>query len=318
MGRSALYPRIEPFATGLLAVSNLHSIYFEQCGNPSGHPVLFLHGGPGSCIAPVHRRFFDPAHYRLVLFDQRGCGQSRPLGSIMANTTQDLVGDIEKLRISLGIERWTLFGGSWGSALALYYAIHHRDRVCGLILRGVFFVSARELHWFYQDGAGRIFPEEFERFKAVVPAGERESMIAAYNRLLNSPNSPHIETAAMAWCRWEAAASFLVPRKRHVAKFSDPAISVPYAKIESHYFANLGFFSGDNEILNRVQILRHVPICIVQGRYDLVCPMESAWLLHQALPESELVIVDEAGHSALDNPITKRLVAAANDFKLTS
>jgi len=202
--------------------------------------------------------------------------------------------------------------------LAMYYSILCAQRVRGLILRGVFFVCARELQWFYQDGADRIFPEEFERFKAVVPEGERHAMIAAYNRLLNSPESDQVEEAAIAWCQWEAAASFLVPRKEHVEKYSDPEISVPFAKIECHYFANLGFFEGDNEILRRASALRDIPLRIVQGRYDLVCPMESAWLLHRAVPNSKLSIVDKAGHSALDEAITKQLVEAANDFRALS
>lgn len=318
MKRDMLYPPIKPFDSGMFQVSELHSIYFEQCGNPAGQPVLFLHGGPGSSISAMHRRFFDPQHYRVILFDQRGCGQSAPLGSIVENTTQHLVRDIEKLRQKLGIERWIVFGGSWGSTLAMYYSIRHTKRVRGLILRGVFFVCERELQWFYQDGAGRIFPEEFERFKAVVPQGEQNSMIEAYNHLLNSPDSTRVNEAAVAWCQWEAAASFLVPRKGHIDKYSDPAVSVPFAKIECHYFANLGFLKGENEILCHVDRLRGIPLHIVQGRYDLVCPMESAWRLHRALPRSKLSIVDKAGHSALDDAITGELFAAANDFRSIS
>ena len=315
MKRGALYPPIEPFDVGMLSVSELHGIYYDQCGNPSGRPVLFLHGGPGSSISATHRRFFDPDHYRVILFDQRGCGRSSQRGSIVENTTQHLVADIEKLRVKLSVERWVLFGGSWGSTLAMYYALQCRERVGGLILRGVFFVCARELQWFFQDGADRIFPEESERFKSVVPEGERHSIVAAYNRLLNSPSSTEVETAAVAWCQWEAATSFLVPRREHVDKFADPEVSIPFAKIECHYFANLGFFKGENEILSGAATLRGIPLRIVQGRYDLVCPMESAWLLHRALPDSKLSIVDEAGHSALEDAITAELVAAADELR---
>lgn len=315
MKRGVLYPPIEPFDSGNLRVSQLHTIYFEQCGNPAGRPVLFLHGGPGSSISSTHRQFFDPEHYRVILFDQRGCGRSTPKGIVTENTTQLLVGDIEVLREKLGIDDWMVFGGSWGSTLAMYYALQHRRRVRGLILRGVFFVCARELTWFYQDGADRIFPEEFERFKSIVPPSERHSMISAYNRLLNSPDSLRVEEAAVAWCRWEAAASFLVPRKAHIEKYSDPSLSVPFAKIECHYFSNLGFFQGENEILSRASTLRGIPLRIVQGRYDLICPMESAWLLHQAVPKSTLRVVDKAGHSALDDAITEQLVGAANEFR---
>lgn len=316
MKQTALYPPIEPFDSGWLPVSHHHSVYYEQCGNPQGQPILFLHGGPGSNISEIHRRFFDPTHYRVVLFDQRGCGRSRPLGSIVENTTQDLVADIEKLRIELGIETWTIFGGSWGSTLALYYAIEHTSRVTGLIVRGVFFVSERELQWFYQDGASRFFPEDFERFQTEIREADRHDMIGAYNQLLNGPNMDGVEAAAVAWCQWEASASFLVQRKSHVEKFTDPAQSVPFAKIENHYFANLGFFKTPNEILSRISCLADIRLRIIQGRYDLVCPLESAWRLHRALPKSEYVVVDQSGHSAFEEAINGLLVEAADDFRI--
>lgn len=309
-----LYPEIGPYESGFLPVSELHSLYYERSGRPQGKPAVFLHGGPGSKTSPIHRRFFDPSRYDIILFDQRGCGRSRPSACTVDNTTACLIADMERLREHLRIEQWLVFGGSWGSALALAYAQTHPHRVTGLILRGIFFVSRRELQWFYQDGASRIFPDEFEKFVEVVPEPECGDLIAAYDRLLRHENRDVRLRAARAWCRWEAVTSFLVPREDQATKFEDDASALCFASIECHYFINAGFFASDTELVANVPKIRAIPARIVQGRYDLVCPMEAAWLLHRAWPEAEFRIVPRAGHSALDDETTSELVQATDDF----
>jgi proline iminopeptidase len=314
VGMRTLYPEIDPYESALLPVSQLHKIYYERCGRPSGQPALFLHGGPGSNTSPVHRRFFNPDHYDIVLFDQRGCGKSTPSACTIDNTTAHLIADIERLREHLGIQKWLVFGGSWGSALALAYAQAHPDKVTGLILRGIFFVTKRELRWFYQDGASRIFPDEFEQYIEIVPESQRHDLIGAYDNLLRHPD-PEIQLrAARAWCRWEAAASFLIPRDSYARKFEDDRLALAFAKIECHYFMRGAFFASESELLDNIPRIRAIKARILQGRYDLVCPFETAWALHRAWPEAQFRVIPGAGHSALDDQMTSALVEATDEF----
>ena len=317
MARSrALYPSSRPFQKGRLRVSDLHELYYEQCGNPQGKPAVFLHGGPGGGVNAGMRRFFNPERYHIVLFDQRGCGASRPHAELRENTTWDLVGDIEKLRTHLGIERWLVFGGSWGSTLALAYAERHPERVTELVLRGIFLLRRSELEWFYQNplGAGSIFPDLWEQFVAVIPPAERGEMMQAYYRRLTSDDAATRATAARAWSTWEGATSFLRINPDFVAKFENPEFAAAFARIEAHYFVNGGFLEQDDQLLRDVGRLRNIPAVIVQGRYDMVCPLRSAWDLHRAWPEADFRIVPDAGHSAFESGITRALVAATDGF----
>jgi proline iminopeptidase len=311
-----LYPSIRPYRTGHLKVSRVHELYFEESGNPRGKPVVFLHGGPGGATSPAMRRFFDPRRYRIVLFDQRGCGKSRPHASLADNTTWHLVEDIEALRRHLGIERWQVFGGSWGSTLALAYAEKHPRRVTELVLRGVFLLRRSELEWFYQDpeGAAALFPDLWERYVAPIPPRERRDMMRAYYRRLTSRSARQRAAAAYAWSVWEGATSFLRARADYVARFSDPDYAAAFARIECHYFVNRGFLRRDDQLLRDVRRIRHIPAVIVQGRYDVVCPMRSAWALHRTWPEATLRIVPDAGHSAFEPGIVAELVAATDRF----
>jgi proline iminopeptidase len=311
-----LYPPIRPYRTGRLRVSRLHELYFEESGNPAGKPVVFLHGGPGGGTSPSMRRFFDPRRYRIVLFDQRGCGRSRPHASLIDNTTAHLVADIEALRAHLGIERWQVFGGSWGSTLALAYAQAHPGRVTELVLRGIFLLRRSELEWFYQNdqGAAALFPDLWEDYVAPIPPRERRDMMRAYYRRLTSRSARVRNAAARAWSVWEGATSFLRASADYVAKFDDPAYAAAFARIECHYFVNGGFLARDDQLLRDVRRIRHIPAVIVQGRYDVVCPMRSAWHLHRAWPEAELRIVPDAGHSAMEPGITAELVAATDRY----
>lgn len=311
----ALYPPIEPFSTGRLAVSDGHELYFEQCGNPDGKPVVFLHGGPGGGTAPMMRRFFDPAAYRIVLVDQRGCGKSTPHASLEANSTWHLVADLEQLRQELGIERWQLFGGSWGSALALAYAQKHPDVVTEMVLRGIFTLRRRELEWFYQEGASAVFPEAWEEYLAPIPAAERGDMIGAYYRRLTSDDAQTRLTAARAWSVWEASTSNLFINASQVAHFGNAEYALAFARIECHYFVNGGFFESDTQLLDDVPRIRHIPAVIVQGRYDIVCPMMTAWALHRAWPEADFVVVPDAGHAAFEAGIRAALVRATDGFR---
>jgi proline iminopeptidase len=311
---SALYPAIRPFQKGYLRVSKLHELYYEQSGNPKGKPVVFLHGGPGGATDPAMRRFFDPKGYHIVLLDQRGCGASRPHAELHENTTWDLVADLEKLRLHLGLERWMVFGGSWGSTLALAYAQRHPERVTELVLRGIFLLRRSELEWFYQNplGAASIFPDLWEKYLAPIPPAERADMMQAYYRRLLSEDRATRAAAARAWATWEGATSFLRTNPAYVAKFDNPDYAAAFARIEAHYFVNRGFMDSDDQLLRDVELIRHIPAVIVQGRYDVVCPVRSAWDLHRAWPEVELRIVPDAGHSAFEATITRELVAATD------
>ena len=312
-----LYPPIKPYNSGMLRVSAVHEIYYEESGNPRGKPALFLHGGPGGGTDPSMRQFFDPKRYRIVLLDQRGCGRSRPHASLVDNTTWHLVLDIESVRELLGIEHWLVFGGSWGSTLALAYAQAHPNRVTELVLRGIFMLRRWELEWFYQDqgGAAALYPDLWERYVAPIPPDERHDMIRAYHRRLTSTDRKVLNEAAVAWSVWEGATSHLRQNPEYVAKFSaDAKYAAAFARIECHYFINGGFLRQDDQLLADVDRIRHIPAVIVQGRYDVVCPMRSAWDLHRAWPESQLRIVPDAGHSAFEVGTTRELVAATDGF----
>lgn len=308
------YPPIEPHDTGRLRVSALHELHYEQCGAPQGRPVVFLHGGPGGGTSPNMRRFFHPERWRVVLFDQRGCGRSTPTACLDENTTWDLVEDIERLRRHLGIEQWTVFGGSWGSTLALAYAQRHPERVTGLILRGIFLLRRKELLWFYQHGASEIFPDLFERYRDHIPLEERHDLISAYHRRLTSADPAVRVEAARRWAGWEGATSKLVPDPAMAAHYEEDEYALAFARIESHYFVNGGFLECDDQLLRDIDRIRHIPAVIVQGRYDVVCPPDSAWALHRAWPEAQLVITADSGHSAFDAPNHRALVAATDRF----
>ena len=314
--RRTLYPAIAPYATGRLSVSPLHELYWEESGNPRGKPVVFLHGGPGGGTDPKMRRFFDPKRYRIVLFDQRGCGKSTPHASLEANTTWDLVADIEALRIDRGIEKWLVFGGSWGSTLALAYAETHPERVTELVLRGIFMLRRWELEWFYQDpnGAGALFPDLWEEYVKPIPPSERGDMMNAYHRRLTSGDPATVLAAARSWSIWEGATSYLRHTAEDLAHFDDATFAAAFARIECHFFVNGGFFRRDAQLLEDVGRIRHIPAVIVQGRYDMVCPMKSAWDLHRAWPEADLRIVPDAGHAAMEPGNVHELVSATDRF----
>ncbi len=311
-----LYPPISPYRKGRLRVSAIHNLYFEVSGNPAGKPVVFLHGGPGGGSDGRMRQFFDPRRYRIVLFDQRGCGKSTPHASLEANTTWDLVADIEQLRTHLSIERWQVFGGSWGSTLALAYAQQHPERVSELVLRGIFLLRRSELEWFYQssEGAAALFPDLWEEYLAPIPKDERDDLMRAYYRRLTSNDTRERNAAARAWSIWEGATSFLRSNPAYVAKFKQSKYAAAFARIECHYFVNGGFLKSDDQLLRDVDRIRDIPGVIVQGRYDVVCPMRSAWHLHRAWPESNLFIVPDAGHSAFESGTAAALRAATDAF----
>jgi proline iminopeptidase len=309
-----LYPDIEAYDSGRLQVSSLHNLYYEQCGNPAGKPVVCLHGGPGAGCSPKMRRFFDPAKYRIVLFDQRGCGRSTPHAELTDNTTWHLVEDIEQLRRHLGIARWQVFGGSWGSTLALSYAQKHPDSVAELVLRGIFMLRRSELAWFYQGGCDALFPDAWEDYLAAIPDAERGDLMSAYHRRLTAPDAAVRIAAAKAWTTWESRTSFLLPDEGHVSATQADTFALAFARIECHYFVHGGFFESDGQLLRDVARIRHLPATIVQGRYDVVCPMRSAWDLHRAWPESSLVIVPDAGHSAFEPGIAAALVVATDRY----
>jgi proline iminopeptidase len=311
----SLYPAIEPYETGMLKVSDLHTVYWEQSGTRDGSPVLFVHGGPGGGTEAAHRRFFDPASYRIILFDQRGCGKSKPHAELRENTTWDLVGDMERLRERLGISRWHVFGGSWGSTLALAYAITHPDRVVSLLLRGIFLLRQQELSWFYQHGCSELFPEAFETFAALIPAEERSDLIGAYHKRLTSPDADTRTRAARAWSVWEASTSKLLPDLRLKAHHDETGFAEAFARIECHYFVNRGFFPSETFLLDNVHKLKDIPAAIIQGRYDVVCPVTTAYALHKAWPQAEFRVVADAGHSAFEPGIVRELVAATDRFR---
>ncbi len=312
--RAELYPEIEPYSAGMLKLDGLHAMYWEQSGNPEGAPVLFLHGGPGAGASAAHRRFFDPAHYRIVIFDQRGAGRSTPLGELRENTTPRLVADIERLRSHLGIERWLVFGGSWGSTLALAYGEEHPERCTGFILRGVFLCRASEIDWFLY-GLRNLFPEAWRTFAEAIPVAERGGLLAAYyKRLTDRDPAVHLP-AARAWSTYEGTCSTLLPSPETVAYFAGDVVSLGLARIEAHYFSH-DIFLPENALLANAHRLRHIPCVIVQGRYDAVCPIVSADDLARAWPEAEYIVVPEAGHSAWEPGICAELVKAAERFKL--
>jgi proline iminopeptidase len=311
---TSLYPEIEPYRVGKLPASPLHTLYFEECGNPQGKPVVFLHGGPGGGCSVKSRRFFDPARYRIVMLDQRGAGRSTPYAELTENTTWHLVADLEQLRMHLSIERWQVFGGSWGSTLALAYAQSHPSRVTELVLRGIFMLRRWELEWFYQRGADAIFPDAWQHFLDAIPPGERGDLMSAYYRRLTSSDRAVQLAAARAWSVWEGSTSFLQTDSGYVALTDSAEFAIAFARIESHYFVNGGFLEHDDQLLRNVAAIRHIPAVIVQGRYDVVCPMRSAWDLHQAWPEANFVVVGDAGHSAMEVGITSELVHATDRF----
>lgn len=313
--RQRFYPEIEPHNAGMLDVGGGHSIYFEESGNPDGKPAVFVHGGPGGGTDAKQRRFFDPAAYRIVLFDQRGCGRSKPHASLDDNTTWHLVADMEAIRAHLGIESWQVFGGSWGSTLALAYAQKHPARVTELVLRGIFMLRKKELRWFYQEGASAMFPDAWEGYEAAIDESERSDMIAAYYRRLTSDDRETRLAAARAWSIWEASTSFLHPSADYVLHAADEEFASAFARIECHYFVNGGFFEVEDQLLRDIDRIRHIPAVIVQGRYDVVCPMASAWELHKAWPQAALVVAGESGHSAYEEEITHHLVEATDRFR---
>lgn len=312
--RRVLYPDIQPFRTGMLGVSSVHSLYFEESGNPNGKPVVFLHGGPGGGTDAKQRRFFDPAKYRIVLFDQRGSGKSTPHASLESNTTWHLVSDIEALRVHLGIERWQVFGGSWGSTLALAYAEKHPERVTELVLRGIFLLRESELRWFYQWGTSELFPDAWEKYLEPIPRAERGDLMRAYHARLTSDDAATRAAAARAWSTWEAATSYLHINREYVARAAEDRFALAFARIECHYFVNRGFFERESQLLDDISKIRHIPTIIVQGRYDVVCPLVTAWDLHRAFPEADLRIAPDAGHSAFEPGNVHELVVATDGF----
>lgn len=310
-----LYPDIKPYVQHSLAVESPHVLHVEECGNPHGLPVLFVHGGPGAGCEPYHRRFFDPNIYRIILFDQRGAGRSTPHAELAGNNTQALVSDIERIRGHLGIERWVLFGGSWGSTLALVYAETHPERVLGLILRGIFLCRPHEIRWFYQEGANRIFPDYWQDFLRPIPEKERDDLLHAYYRVLTGADEIARMAAAKAWSLWEGRTLTLLENRSVVDHFSDPRTALSLARIECHYFVHDSFLA-QNQILRDAHRLHTILGVIVHGRYDIVCPVESAWDLHKVWPQAEFKIIPNAGHAASEKGITDALMRAAEDMAL--
>lgn len=309
------FPEIEPFKTEFLKVSALHTLFVEQSGNPNGKPVIFLHGGPGAGTAAYHRQFFNPQFYRIILFDQRGAGRSTPSAELQENTTWDLVEDIEKIRAHLKVEKWHVFGGSWGSTLALAYAETHPSRVTALILRGIFLCRPSEISWFYQEGASQIYPDAWERYRDFIPADERNDFVKAYYKRLTSPDLDLRLKAAKIWSQWEAATSKLFVDPQFIDEFEDPTHALQFARIECHFFMNNSFFKTNNWLIENIDRIRHIPTIIVQGRYDIVCPARSAWELHRAFPEATLKIIQDAGHSATEPGIRSELILATDFLK---
>lgn len=308
-----LYPPLQPYDHGFLRRGS-HQIYYEQCGNPDGKPALFLHGGPGGGGDRNGRRFFDPEGYRVVILDQRGAGRSQPAASLRDNTTWELVADIEALRMQLKIEQWLVFGGSWGSTLGLAYAQSHPSAVSELVLRGIFLLRGSELRWFYQDGASNIFPEQWQQFLAPIPPDERDDLLAAYHRRLTGDDPAQRSQAALAWSIWEGTTSSLLGNADVVDLFSGAEFALAIARIETHYFVNGGFLESEDQLLDGVDTIRHIPAVIVQGRYDVVCPIVTAWALAQRWPEAEFKVVADAGHTAYEPGITHELVTATDRY----
>ncbi len=310
--RRGLFADNEPFSTGWLPTNSAHEIYYEECGARDGKPCVILHGGPGGAINPTMRRFFDPSKWRMALFDQRGCGKSRPNASLEDNTTWTLIEDIERLREHLGVEKWCVFGGSWGSTLALAYAIKHPQRVESLVLRGVFLLTQRELAWFYQDGACMLFPDAWQRFCAPIPQDERDDMIGAYHKRLTHPDRRVQAEAAAAWSQWEGDTISIRGPEARPSKFNEVDFAIAFARIECHFFANHGFFPEEDWILKSAEALKEVPGWIVQGRFDVVTPMEAAWKLKSAWPRARFEVVWDAGHASTEPGIVDALVRATD------
>jgi len=310
----SLFPPLEPFNFGFMEKDN-HRIYYEQCGNPDGKPAVFLHGGPGGGGSTQVRRFFDPDKYHVVIFDQRGCGRSLPHGCLENNTTWDLVEDIENLKVKLGIKQWLVFGGSWGSTLALAYSQTYPDSVSEMVLRGIFMLRKKELDWFYQYGASNIFPEAWQKFIEPIEHNERDDLMAAYHKIFLSNNEEKKLNAAIAWSRWEGSTSSLSYNPDMANSFSDPKFALAFALIENHYFVNKGFLEHENQLIESgINIIRDIPTVIVQGRYDIVCPICTAWELSQNWPEAELIVAPSSGHTAFELEITHELIKATNTF----
>ena len=309
----SLYPHIEPFEVNFLEIDD-HKIYYEVSGNPNGKPAIFVHGGPGGGGSREVRRFFNPELYKIIVFDQRGCGRSKPHASLKDNTTWHLVSDMERIREKLSIEQWLVFGGSWGSTLSLAYAQAHPARVSELVLRGIFMLRKKELDWFYQEGASKIFPEPWQEFLQPIQNDKRDNLMDAYRELFYGDDQEKKLEAAVAWSKWEAATSSLLISKSRVDEFQDPEFALAFAMIENHYFVNKGFFKDENQLLENLEVIRHIPAVIVQGRYDVVCPMESAWELASAWPEARFIITPNSGHSAFEKENINALVDATDSF----
>jgi proline iminopeptidase len=307
------YPEIEPYDHGMLDVGDGHRIYWELCGNPQGKPVVFLHGGPGAGCTPTQRRLFDPDKYRILLFDQRGCGRSSPYASLEANTTWHLVADIERLRSMIGVDKWMVFGGSWGSTLALAYAETHPERVTELVLRGIFTLRRSELLWYYQEGASWIFPDKWEGFLAPIPEEERSDLMAAYRKRLIDPDPAIRAKAARAWSLWEGETITLLHNQEYSDQFGDEHYAIAFARIENHYFVNEGWFE-EGQLIRNAHRLKGIPGVIIQGRYDIATPPKTAWELHKAWPEATFIMVPDAGHAVSEPGITHRLIEATDAF----
>ena len=310
---AVLYPAIEPFEHGMMPVDEMHTVYWEQCGNPNGVPVLFLHGGPGGGLSPTHRRFFDPAYYRIILFDQRGSGKSTPLGEYRHNTTHLLIHDIEHLRLLLGIDKWLVFGGSWGSTLALAYGQAHPAHCTGFVLRGIFLCTESEVDWF-MNGMRMFYPEIYAEFAAAIPEAERGDLLHAYEKRLFCDDPDIYLPAARAWARYEGSCLYLLPHAEALAEFTTDAVALGLGRLEAHYMLNKGFFEKD-QLIRHIDRLRHLPGVIVQGRYDVICPPATAHRLHQAWPEAKYHLIPDAGHAAMEAGIARALIAATDQFR---
>ncbi|MFT7529838.1 MAG: proline iminopeptidase [Gammaproteobacteria bacterium] len=310
----SLYSEIEPYKSGMLRVSDVHEIYFEECGNPQGKPVVYLHGGPGSGCRNSFRRYFDPAKYRIILFDQRGCGRSIPHANLVDNTTWHLVSDIEALRKFCDVEAWQVFGGSWGSTLALAYAQIYPERVTELVLRGLFTLRRSELLWFYQDGASHVYPDFWEDYIAPIPLTERGDLIAAYHKRLTGDDPAAQIECARAWARWEFSAVSLWPNPTGHANVESDLFSLAFSRIECHYFTNRGFFDSDDQLIQNLHKIRHIPCVLIQGRYDMCTPARTAWDIHKAWPEANFRLVGDAGHAGSEPGIVHELISATDRF----
>ena len=309
-----LFPPIEPFNIGFMERDG-HQIYYEQCGNPNGKPAVFLHGGPGGGGSTTVRRFFDPKKYHIVIFDQRGCGRSKPHGCLEKNTTWDLVEDIETLKKILGFNKWLVFGGSWGSTLSLAYSQTYPASVSEMVLRGIFMLRKKELDWFYQEGASNIFPEAWEKFLEPIDENQRDDLMSAYHKIFKSDNEEKKLAAAIAWSRWEGSTSSLSYNPDMASSFSDPKFALAFALIENHYFVNKGFLEHENQLIESgIDIIRNIPTTIVQGRYDIVCPMKTAWELSKNWPEAKLIVAPSSGHTAFEKEVTHELIKATNGY----